>query len=279
MADPNERFLHRDIDRILGILGTTDTHLLLFSAGPGDATALVPAVSEAQVLYQTRDEAGTVNVNAEFGPVPLPCGLFAYHFGVVGNNHIAASADAASHTFGNGTVDEPFSVGAWIMPSTKSDNTIMSKFGSTANAEEWKWGLAATTGALYLELHDASASTTEIGTANGAQSNFVSDGSPDLHQWSLCVATYDGTETAPKITHYINARDVSNASRDSVESGAYVAMEDTATPLLIAASDVTGTPTEEFHGYMAFPFLCGKELTAAEVRELYEITGRMVLGS
>lgn len=279
MADPNERFLQRDLDRILRILGTTDTHLLLFAAGPGDATALVPAMSEAQVLYQTRDEAGTVNVNAEFGPIPLPCGLFAYHFGVVGNNHIAASADAASHTFGNGTVDSPFSVGAWIMPATKNDNTIISKFGSTAAAEEWKWGLAATTGALYLELHDASASTTEIGTADGAQSRFASDGSPPLHRWSFAVSTYDGTETAPEITHYLNSTDVSNANRDSVESGAYVAMEDTATPLLVAASDVTGTPTEEFHGYIALPFICGKELSAAEVRELYEVTQRMVLGA
>jgi len=282
-SHPLERFVNRDVQRIMGILGSTKSHLWLFSAGPGDATAIVPAISTAQVLYRTSDEVGTVNVNAEFGPVLLPCGLYAYHFGVAGNNHIAASADSSEHEHGNGTVDTAFSLGMWIMPGTKNDNTLMAKYDATA-AEEWKWGLAATSGALYLELYDASANTSEIGTADGTQSlsrpatNPGYDGSPALHQWQFVCTTYDGTETAPKMTHYINSADVSNTNRDSTETGAYVAMENTATPLLIGASELTGAPAEEYHGYMALPFMTGKELTAAQVTELYEITQRMVLG-
>jgi hypothetical protein len=272
----NERYLHKDLNAILKRLGTTKSHLLLFTAGPGDATALVPAVSTAAVLYQTKDETGTVNVNAEFGPLPLPCGLWAYHFGVVGNNHIAASADSTEHSYGDGSADEAFSLGAWILPSTKSDNTLIAKFDGAA--EEFKWGLAATTGALYLELHDASASETEIGTADGSQTKGAYDGSPALHEWSFVVTTYDGAQGAPTIRHYINGVDVSNANADSVESGPYTAMENTATPLLFAASDLTASPAEEYHGHMALPFITGKELSATEVLELYNITRSMILG-
>ncbi len=106
MADnPTARYVNRDINRILDILGTTQTHLWLFTAGPNDATSLVPCIGTAPVLYNTSDEAAVRNVNAEFGPVLLPSGLYAYHFDVAGNQHIAASADDAAHTFGNGTAD------------------------------------------------------------------------------------------------------------------------------------------------------------------------------
>ncbi len=278
MTSMNQQFLHRDLQRILKILGSTKTHLLLFTAGPGDATALVPAVSNAPVLYQTRDAAGTVNVNAEFGPTPISAGLYAYHFGVAGNNHIAASADDASHSYGTGTVDQAFSLGAWILPTLKSDNTLIAKYDATA-AEEYKWQLLTTTGQLTLELYDASGNATEISSADGFQGIDGDDGSPDLHQWSFVVTTYDGTQTAPTINHYINGRNVSNENSDSTETGTYVAMENTATPLLFGASELTGAPAEEYLGHMALPFLCGKELSASEVAELYERTQRMVLGS
>jgi hypothetical protein len=273
----NERYLHKDLNAILKRLGTTKSHLLLFTAGPGDATALVPAVSTASVLYQTKDETGTVNVNAEFGPLPLPCGLWAYHFGVAGNNHIAASADSTEHSYGDGSADEAFSLGAWILPSTKSDNTLIAKYDATA-AEEFKWGLAATSGALYLELYDASANASEIGTADGSQTKGAYDGSPALHEWSFVCTTYDGTAATPTIRHYINGVDVSNADADSVESSTYTALENGATPLLFGASELTAGPAEEYHGHMALPFVTGKELSATEVLELFNITRSMVLG-
>ena len=167
MTSANETYLHRDLQRVLKILGSTKTHLLLFAAGPGDATAIVPAVSNAPVLYQTRDEAGAVNVNAEFGPTPISSGLFAYHFGVAGNNHIAASADTATHTYGTGTADQAMSFGAWILPSAKSDNTLIAKYDASA-AEEYKWQLLATTGQLTLELFDASGSGSLVSTRTSA---------------------------------------------------------------------------------------------------------------
>jgi hypothetical protein len=53
-------------------------------------------------------------------------------------------------------------------------------------------------------------------------------------------------------------------------------MENTATPLLVGSSGVSATPVNEFHGRMALPFICGKELTAAEVVTLRDIMRPMV---
>jgi len=275
-------YFARDLQDILAVLGTTKNHFWLFvnSGASGD----VPCIGTSATTYSLSDENGAVTALAEAGPLQLPWGGYAYHFDSSGNMHIAAAAAQTGHSFGNGTADSAFSLGMWIMPEVKNDNTLMALYNAAAN-EEWKWGLAATTGALYLELYDASANASEIGTADGFQRNTTQgatalvDGSPDLHQWNFVVTTYDGTQTAPKITHYINNHDVSNANRDSVESGSYVAMEDVGTnDFLIGASELTTAPAEEYDGYMAFPFLTGKELTAAEVSQLYDITAPMVLG-
>ena len=53
MTNPQERYLQRDINRIMQILGTNVPHLWLFTAGPGDATPLVTCLGTAQVLYNS----------------------------------------------------------------------------------------------------------------------------------------------------------------------------------------------------------------------------------
>ena len=61
------------------------------------------------------------------------------------------------------------------------------------------------------------------------------------------------------------------------KTGAYVAMENTATPLTIGCSGVTATPVAEFHGRMALPFVCGKALSSTEVVDVYDL-GRLLMG-
>jgi hypothetical protein len=260
----------RLLEIITRTLGTTTPQLWTFLHG-GD-TSEVTAIGSAQVVYTSQDESGVVGLDDEFAPLQLPSGLHAYYFGVVGNNHIASSIDHADHSFGNGTVDSAFSLGAMIMAMSVSDNTIMAKYDATA-AEEWKWQIAPTTGALRLELYDASANASEIADSDsnaGEPQNVVRIG-----EWMHVCTTYDGGETAPVIKHYLNGAQKGDGS--SAETSTYTAMENLAAPLLIGASELTAAPAEEFHGYIALPFLTGKELTQAEVLKIYDTTKRLVL--
>ena len=196
-----------------------------------------------------------------FAPLLLPCGLYSYHFHPTGDHHLAG-IDHANYTFGDASVDAPFSVGAWIRPNAIASNTIMAKYSATVR--EWRFWIDAS-GLLDLELYDESVDTTEIATSTVA----VTKG-----QWQFVVASYDGGETAPVVNLYVNATLANDGS--TAETGAYVAMEDTATPLTIGCSGVTATPVNEFHGRMALPFITGKALSGAEVLELHKLMAPMV---
>jgi hypothetical protein len=244
------------LNDILTVLGTTKSSLWPFWDATG---SLVSGISVGDLT--SSDEAGAVTLQSEFAPIELPSGLHSYHFNPSGNLHLSG-VDNAAYTFGNGTVDSAFSVGAWIRPNAVVSNAIISKYNATA--EEWQLFIDSN-GDLSLELHDASASASEIA---------VSDSALTIGQWVFVVATYDGTETAPDVRLYVDGQSANDGS--TTEAGAYVAMEDTATPLLVGATGVTATPATEFHGRIALPFICGKELSAAEVTTLYGYTAPMV---
>ncbi len=248
------------ITSIMGILGTTtpslwpfyeSTGLLVSGIGPGD---LIP--SETAAAAEALED--------DFAPVQHPGGVYSYHFHPTGDHHLAG-IDHADYSFGDGSVDSAFSLGAFILPSMVNANAITAKFDSAGNLEEYRLVINGS-GNLTLELHDASASASEVAT--GSSTLAVGRG-------YVVVATYDGTETAPVMNLYLN--DVLDNDGTSVETGSYVAMEDTATPLLVGCAGVTATPLAEFHGRIALPFLTGKALTQAEVTALTNIY-RVLLG-
>lgn len=239
------------LNDILSTLGTTTPSLWPFWEPTG---TVVTGIGVGDLVPTETTTFG-------FSPLLLPCGLYSYHFHPTGDHHLAG-IDSANYTFGNGTVDTPFSVGAWIRPNAVASNTIMAKYSATVR--EWRFWIDAA-GLLDLELYDESADTTEIATSTVA----VTQG-----QWQFVVASYDGTETAPVVNLYVDATLANDGS--TAETGAYVAMEDTATPLTIACSGVTATPVNEFHGRMALPFITGKALSAAEVTTLYAYMAPMV---
>lgn len=245
------------LNQILTTLGTTTTSLWPFWESTGQ---LVTAIGPVDVIPSETGGAAE-NLQTDYSPLQMPSGLYSYHFHPTGDHHLAG-LDHAGFTFGNGTVDTPFSVGAWIRPNAIASNTIMAKYSATVR--EWRFWIDAA-GLLDMELYDESADTTEIAVSSAA----VTAG-----QWQFVCASYDGGETAPVLPLYINGAAVSDGS--TAETGAYVAMEDTATPLTIACSGVTATPVNEFHGRIALPFITGKALTAAEVATLYRLMAPMV---
>lgn len=252
-------YINEDLNDILTILGTTKTSLWPFWEKTG---TLVTGISLGDLIPS--ETAGAAEaLEDDFAPLLLPCGLNSYHFHPTGDHHLAG-IDSAAYTFGDGSVDAPFSVGAWIRPNAIASNAIMAKYNSAGNLEEWRFWIDAS-GKLDLELHDASASATEIAASTAALT---------LGQMQFVVASYDGTETAPVVNLYVNATLANDGT--TAESGAYVAMEDTAAPLTIGCGGVTATPTTEFHGRIALPFICGKALSASEVSSLYDIMRPMV---
>ena len=246
-----------NINGIMGILGTTKSSFWPCWEKTG---TLVSGLSLGDLIPS--ETAGAAEaLEDDFVPLEHPGRMHSYHFHPTGDHHLAG-IDSAAYTFGDSNVDVPFSAGAWILPNAVASNTIISKYSATVR--EWRFWIDAG-GLLSLELYDESADTTEIG---------VSIATVTLGQWVFVVVTYDGGETDPVVTFYING--VANGLTTTAETGLYVAMEDTATPLLIGCSGVTATPVNEFHGRIALPFVTGKALTATEVASLYEVTKRMM---
>ncbi len=245
------------LNDILSTLGTTTPSLWPFWERTG---VLVTCIGVGDAVPS--ETAGAAEaLEDDFAPLELPCGLFSYHFHPTGDHHLAG-IDSAAYTFGDASVDSPFSVGAWIRPNAIASNTILAKYSATVR--EWRFWIDASS-KLNLELYDESVDTTEIAASTAAVT---------LGQWQWVVATYDGGETAPVVNLYVDATLANDGT--TTETGAYVAMEDTATPLTIGCSGVTATPVNEFHGRIALPFITGKALSAAEVTTLYRTMVSMV---
>lgn len=242
------------LNSILGILGATKPSLWPFLEKTG---VLVSGISVGDLIPS--ETAGAAEaLEDDFAPVLHPGGVYSYHFHPTGDHHLAG-IDHANFSFGDASVDSPFSVGAFILPNVINDNTILAKYDSVGSLEEYRFFIDSD-GKLSLELHDASASTKEVA---------VSDAALTLGQGVFVVAAYDGGETSPVVKLYVNGASVNNGA--TTETGAYVAMENTAAPLTVACAGVTATPTTEFHGRIALPFITGKELSAAEVKALWNL--------
>jgi hypothetical protein len=240
----------------MGILGTTKPSLWPFLEKTG---VLVSGLSVGDLIPS--ETAGAAEaLEDDFAPFAHAGGVHSYHFHPTGDHHLAG-IDHTNYSFGDGTVDSPFSVGAWIIPNAIVTNVIVAKYDSAGNLEEWRFFIDSA-GKLSLELHDASASATEIAVSSAALA---------IGRQHFVVATYDGGETAPVVNLYVDGVLVNDGS--TAETGAYVAMENTAAPLTVGCSGVTATPVAEFHGRIALPFVAGKALSAAEVLQLDEIYG------
>ena len=245
------------LNDVLDILGTTKTLLV---PGWEDTGSVVSAIGAGQ--FTSSDEAGAVTLQSEFSPRRMPSGL--HHYGLVkgGNLHFSGD-DHADFTFDGGT-DAAFSGGLWIRPNIAVQaQDLIAKY--VAASEEYRFSINSA-GKLILELHDATDSASEIATAG----TVLTPG-----KMVFVVFTYDGTAATPDIHLYIDAVD-DNPTGASVQTGAYLHMDDTATPLTIGASGLTAAPVNEFDGRLAIPFLTGKELTQANITDLYNIMKPMV---
>jgi hypothetical protein len=250
------------LDQIVTVLGGTTQSFWPFLNGTGADTYTYGSGSDGGPLV-----ANASTLELVFDPSQHVGGVHSYANNSASAN--LAAADDADYSFGDASVDAPFSIGCWILmqEALGTARSILAKFGTTAaTAEEYDFRFT-TAGKLEFELHDPSVPATEIATSTGtAITPFI---------WQFVTMTYDGGETAPVINLYLNATSVHDGT--SVEAGAYVAMENTTAVLMLGSRDAAGTAAQVFQGRMALPFVTGKALTAAEVTTLYGI-GRELLG-
>ncbi len=173
--------------------------------------------------------------------------------------------DSTDYDMGNGSTDEVFSVGAWILPYDIATVDIMAKYDTNVQ-RTWRFGIDGSNKLFFEQYDESNAVASETGTSTT---------SVTANQWTFVVWTYDGGETAPVIAFYQNA--TADATVGTTESGTYVAMENNTAKLTIGASLATGVPTNPFNGRIALPFIAGKQLTQANVTTLYG-AGRVLLG-
>lgn len=250
------------LDQMIAILGTTRLMFYPCLQGCGPDVHTYGVLDTGDLAAHARQPAGAVNLEDEFDPVRLAApGMHAYFFDQALNNHMIV-ADCDHITHGDGSVDSPASWGIAILPTEKIGDqcSLISKFNMTGSAEEFDFR-HDNTGHLVLELHDASASASEVATASAVIVPWV---------WNILIATYDGNEADPDVHLYQNGIDL-NPTGATTENGSYVAMENTPTDLMIGARNLTGTVQAPYNGYLTLPFSCGKELLADEVSCITDI--------
>ena len=163
--------------------------------------------------------------------------------------------DAGRYSFGDGAVDQPFSVLALVRPDANDAlMTIVGKLDSAA-AEEWELSLSAS-GHPQLVLTDESASATLAARDAAAAGT----------GWVLLAATYDGSGAASGLRLY---KDAANRTVTDDSSGTYTAMENTAASVHLGARYTT---KERFlDGSLAMVAVTAKALSQDEVWAVKEL--------
>ena len=144
-------------------------------------------------------------------PVELGSG-YAVHFN--GTDEEGDAPDADELSFGDGAVDQPFSVIALVRPDTNSNTeAILAKDELTTGSTQREWFFLLNGGRPEFSLRDDSASAS-IGRRDATTVTAAT--------WTLLVGTYDGSRAEPGIRLY---KDANRVDDTSIGSGAYTAME------------------------------------------------------
>ncbi len=168
--------------------------------------------------------------------------------------------DAARYSFGDGAVDQPFSVLALINPDTVSGvDTIAAKWDETTGTPLREWWLALNSGQPELLLYDESA---------GAQIGRQDATALATGAWALVIGTYDGAGSSTGLSIAVDGARLDDTDRNS---GTYTAMEDSATKPTVAFHVGASADEEFFDGKLALVAITAKALTIHEMWAVKEL--------
>ena len=182
----------------------------------------------------------------------------------------ADTPDAARYSFGDGTLDSPFSLIALVnVTATTGIKEVLTKYDITTGvtAREWRFYFDASEFPTF-EVYDESAAAN-IGRQDATAA--IGD--------QLFTCTYDGTRVAAGIDIYLNLTAVDDTASSA---GTYVAMEDTASLVRLGMSKGASAQVNFFNGRIYMVALVGGKMSLDEifaVRELCNSYFDMALGA
>lgn len=178
-----------------------------------------------------------------------------------GSDEDLSTSDADYWSRGDGSNDEPLSIGGWVYLGGTDNGSIFSKFRGSDAQREWYWRLDV--GKPTLALRDQSA---------GAEAKIVFDAALSASTWHHIVFTYDGrggATAADGMEGYVNGE---AATFTRFNNANYVAMENHgAEPTIGAMYLGADWYNAKLAGGFAGPFFTHKELSAAEAESLYNL--------
>ncbi len=261
-GSPNRNIKTFDLlDQIVTVLGAAKLTFLPILSGIG--TELFP--------YGTGNDAPVATASAAlesaFDPMQHIGGVHSIYNDSSASANVQFVDDADQSFAGAGGM----SMGLFIMPTEAlgTARTFISKYDNTGAGEIREYYFQMdTSGNLILDLWDETNDGNEKGT--GASDVVV----PWI--WQSVIATYDGTAGGPEVHLYRNGVDTL-AAGTTAETGTFSDMVDTAAKCAIGGEIRAGSVENEFEGRIALPFLCGKELTQANVTTFHNL-GKTLLG-
>ena len=179
-----------------------------------------------------------------------------------GINDRVVVPDQDEFSFSDGVADKPFSLSSWVYVGdiaadngpfiTKSNNTI-----PVRNEYIFKHENGVLFFFIYDSLQNASGNAIRI-IANAATLSSKT--------WHHVVATYDGSGEKEGLKVYTDSVFTPSTA---AESGTYVRMRPSATAVVLGATEDLNIPQRRFEERLADTCVFNKELTLAEVKEIY----------
>ena len=229
------------VSYVLDLLGDVRA---LWLPGKSGAT-LTDKSRNARVLTWSEDVSAFDTKPAELGS--------GYAVTFNGTDEEGDTPDAADLSFGDGEVDQPFSVIALLNPTDSTDSTILSKYDLTTGVTKREWVFHLDSADKpNLELHDES---------SGGKLGRLDNTALPQSAWAFLEATYDGSGASTGIRIYLNGARVDDTDDNS---GTYTAMEDTASLARLGFYQGAAAGAAFFDGKIALVGLAGKELSREE---------------
>lgn len=176
------------------------------------------------------------------------------------NDHILVS-DQDDFSFTDGSSDLPFSISVWVYVGdiSSDDGPFISKANFTTGGNEFIFKHA--NGKLQFYLYDNISSAAGDSIRTQAPSATLSDAT-----WHHVVATYSGNGSQTGIKVYT---DGSQTTSTQSANGSYSRIRNTSTPVVIGATEDLANANRVFEDRIADCVVFNKELTLAEVAEIY----------
>jgi len=171
-------------------------------------------------------------------------------------------ADADSLSFGNGSVDSPFTVIALLNPTSLVSNVILAKYDETTGSPQREWYLISfSTNKLYVRMYDNS-------TGGYIGRYYNTSLASDCGTWHVYAFTYSGSSTSAGIKIY---RDGVRVDDQNSASGSYVAMENLGAKLGSYILNTSTTKANMANSKYGFIAVIAEELSQTQITNIHNL--------